>query len=491
MWIIDGFDQVEAIFHPEEKKEKNSSMDKSFVEETIFSFKNVILTSKPEYMKNYKIYTKNNTTLNLKVKGFQEYSKIRFLDKYFSSDGKKYEIAKKTLTENSYIFSKMNNPLYIDIFCFLIENERFKNTNFSSSSSNSLSVNDNIKIGDLFDSLFDITIDKCIKSSLDSPVMKNTDQLVFKNSIKTIFSLFAFYIFHHNFYFISKINLGAILNSYLNSSPPSTNSTLDSSSFDFFQFLDEEKKNCNYVPKSLEEFQFYTEFILKCNVLNQVGNYFHFEHTIFIEFLTSYFIYQQTLSSQNKFEIFLKYLNSEKVKNSNLPLFLCYFNRKNISNVQQILDCFFAKYYNKNFYAEKNQKTCKDIAECLNEIESKENLSLIFSFLQNFKKDNITWKNRIIFQYSNLSEFIKFIVENKVNLNMKDKYGKTVLHLYFKNENYNFNILKNLIDNNCDLNCKDNDQYSPIYYFSFNRNVALEPMKYIVEKKANFTNTLR
>ena len=82
-------------------------------------------------------------------------------------------------------------------------------------------------------------------------------------------------------------------------------------------------------------------------------------------------------------------------------------------------------------------------------------------------------------------EKIKFLIENKSNINSQNKYGDTPLHLACRNENISIEKMKHLIENKSDINSENKTGSTPLHLACKNENISYEMIKLLLDNKAN------
>ena len=156
-----------------------------------------------------------------------------------------------------------------------------------------------------------------------------------------------------------------------------------------------------------------------------------------------------------------------------------------------ILHILFQKYFSDGdkYLIDKHKLISRKISECLNEIESKENNTFILKFIDNFKIDNISWKYSLLFENTLNFEIINiYLHENKSNWYLKHRgiKGNTPLHMVCGNKNISFEIIKYLVENKSNMNSKNcSDGETPLHIACKNENISLEIIECLVENKSD------
>ena len=93
-------------------------------------------------------------------------------------------------------------------------------------------------------------------------------------------------------------------------------------------------------------------------------------------------------------------------------------------------------------------------------------------------------------------ETIKYIIENKTEINSKDNSGNTALHLFLRNREKKTkkHEIQFLLDLKSDLNIKNKFSSTPLLTYMNNKEkIELEIVKFLVEKKSdlNITNKIK
>ena len=82
------------------------------------------------------------------------------------------------------------------------------------------------------------------------------------------------------------------------------------------------------------------------------------------------------------------------------------------------------------------------------------------------------------------SSKIKFLIDKKIDLNMKDRKGKTALHYASGNKNISIEKMKTLFENNeINVNILDGNGRTPLHISSLNNNSLFT--KFLISNKAN------
>lgn len=87
-------------------------------------------------------------------------------------------------------------------------------------------------------------------------------------------------------------------------------------------------------------------------------------------------------------------------------------------------------------------------------------------------------------------EIIKYLVENKSNINSKGNNGNFLLHKMkfnnsFKKEQFSIEILNYLMEKKCKFDCSNNLNENPLHFECKVENISFEIIKILVENKSN------
>ena len=210
---------------------------------------------------------------------------------------------------------------------------------------------------------------------------------------------------------------------------------------------------------------------------------------------------KQIIYEDNKDEILIKFLKEKK-----FYLVMSYIDIKKHQNIEirieDLLECFSIDYvYGDNFYEliDKSKKVLiNKNSSLITALNYKLDHYIIEFFINN--KTDINEKNKfgntplIIAIRKNQSEnIIKLLINNKADVNKKDQYGITPLILAVI-INYSENIIKLLINNKTDINQKDNYGITPLMYAIENKHSEniiklLINNKTDINQKDNYGNT--
>ena len=410
LWIFDGLDELDIICNSDDVT--RSDVAKYFrnmiIDQEILVFKNVIITTRPEVS-----LKPSPLSLNLEINGLNEKSKHMFVKKYFQNDQNKISIIEKILKRNQALSSSMKIPIYLNILCYLVDNDKFSEKNntdnsskidlnsssllnsstplnsstllnssqlsifsqLSNSSSHELLLkeNENIKIGKILDVIIHTSIEKNSNkhknenySYFFEKMNKVWKKSALKEEIKKILSMLSFYTFHHNQFYIEIQKIEEILEYYF-SSPEK---------FDILSFIENEKqtttlnskKKFHSDMKKYSAINFILKTILAGGMIRKIGESFHFLHFLIQEYLTSFYVVKQLSQNFSTNQIYEKYFNWIKCEmekwfeTSSIPLFIGFLLRSTDQSILlQVLKLFFSKYSHEKYEYKKHDQICKKI----------------------------------------------------------------------------------------------------------------------------------
>ena len=202
-------------------------------------------------------------------------------------------------------------------------------------------------------------------------------------------------------------------------------------------------------------------------------------------------------SKEKKVELLL--VEEKKTGIEDLPkaliLFLSHFfdldSLVNFSSTNQRYKAYFSE-FKKIYSFSRNNNFFKYF-------EKKTNLSTKKQFLKNalLKKEFgillDVYENTLLHYASQYDsppfEIVKYLIENKIDVNSKNKFNDISLHCAFENKNISFEIIKYLIENKSKINLNNSSRCTPLHYACKNKNISIEIIKYLIENKSDLNST--
>ena len=87
---------------------------------------------------------------------------------------------------------------------------------------------------------------------------------------------------------------------------------------------------------------------------------------------------------------------------------------------------------------------------------------------------------------NNHIDIIKFLVENKSDLNLANDFNSNPLHLACENKSVvSLDIVKYLVENKVELNSKNDDNYTPLHSACENTKISIEIVKFLIKNKSD------
>ena len=111
--------------------------------------------------------------------------------------------------------------------------------------------------------------------------------------------------------------------------------------------------------------------------------------------------------------------------------------------------------------------------------------ALIFkdlSTVKNYSKNNPL--HLAVIQGSSLT-IMKYLIENKCKVNLKNAEGYTPLHFACSNEKSEKRIINFFIENKADTNSKNEFNNTPLHYACYNTNIELEILQLLIKNKSD------
>ena len=85
-------------------------------------------------------------------------------------------------------------------------------------------------------------------------------------------------------------------------------------------------------------------------------------------------------------------------------------------------------------------------------------------------------------------ELISFLFENKAELNLCNPQNQNALLFASMNDSVTLEMIKYMVENKSDVNLKDTEKNSPLHYSTEKKNPSLEIISYLIQNKAEINN---